>query len=62
MAVHSSDPDVLKLLYALGMPEHCIKFVLVAETDCVLKVRATYFPTIDSHPVTKTFELIEKEA
>lgn len=60
MAVSSMNPDVQKLLFALGMPDRCTRFVVVANVNDVIKVRATYFPTIDSTaPITKRFELVE---
>ena len=61
MASFTPDPDLLRLLRALGMPERCTKFVLVVDMDNGVRARATFFPEVDSAvPVTKTYKLVEK--
>ena len=61
MAICSS-AGFWEVLKQLGAPENCVKFVLVAENDQPVKVRATFYPDLNVEEikiVTKRYKLIE---
>ena len=41
--IESEDPRVGELLKSLGMPDHCVKFVLTAQVDQPLIAEATFY-------------------
>lgn len=65
MAVCSTDDDVVKFLKALGMPEGCTRFELVAECNQPVRAVATFYPSwppADGEElITRRFKLVEED-
>lgn len=60
MAVASRDKDVLRYLRALGMPDNCLKYVIIATHNEALVAEATFYVTPDfGEQITKRFHLEE---
>ena len=61
MAVYSGSPALRQLIDALGIPEHCVEFHLIAKLNEIVTVQATYHPDIRAEAITKRFRLVEIE-